>query len=53
MTTSAASHPADLVLDPFCGSATTLVAARQLGRASAGFEINSDYVGLAAKRLHG
>src|SRR5207249_9878257 len=29
---SASSAPGDIVLDPFCGCGTTLVAAQQLGR---------------------
>lgn len=39
------------VLDPFTGSGTTLMVARQLGRASLGFELNPKYVALAHDRL--
>ena len=35
----ASSHPGDMVLDPFCGCATTLVAAERLNRQWAGIDI--------------
>ncbi len=41
----------DLVLDPFCGSGTTCVAAKNLKRNYLGIEINPDYVNLAKERL--
>lgn len=41
----------DSVLDPFLGSASTLVACQLLDRAGIGFEINPEFVSLAKKRL--
>jgi site-specific DNA-methyltransferase (adenine-specific) len=41
----------DVVLDPFCGSGTTCLAAARLGRHYIGYEIQPDYVTLAEKRL--
>lgn len=41
----------NLVLDPFMGSGTTAVAAKQLGRRFIGFEINPDYVKICNQRL--
>lgn len=41
----------DIVLDPFAGSGTTLVAAARTGRIGVGFDIDSDYIDLAQQRL--
>jgi DNA modification methylase len=46
-----ASNPGDLVIDPFCGSATTGVAATELGRSFIGIEKQPRMVELARRRL--
>jgi len=46
-----ASNAGDIVLDPFLGSGTVLVAARRLGRAGIGIELSSKTVDLAWARL--
>jgi DNA modification methylase len=45
--------PDQVVLDPFMGSGTTAVAAKQLGRAYVGIEKESEYCAVAAKRISG
>ncbi len=40
-----------LVLDPYCGSGTTLVAARILGYEYVGIDISEDYCHVAEKRI--
>ena len=47
------SLPGDLILDPFAGSATTLIAARELGRSSIGFELDPGYYSAGLMRLEG
>jgi site-specific DNA-methyltransferase (adenine-specific) len=42
----------DVVLDPFAGSGTTCLAARQDGRHFVGYDINPDYCRLAESRLN-
>lgn len=45
------SYPGDTVLDPFAGSGTTCLAAKQLNRNYVGFDISEDYCQIAEKRL--
>lgn len=45
------SNEGDLILDPFCGSGTTLVACKQSNRNFIGFEISQEYVNIANDRL--
>lgn len=47
----ASSNPGDIVLDPFNGSGTTVVAAALLDRQYVGIDQSEDYVGYARKRL--
>ena len=42
----------DVVLDPFMGSGTTALAARDAGRRWVGYETNPAYIELAEQRLH-
>ena len=45
------SDPGGLVVDPFCGSGTTLVAARRLGRRYAGCDVSADALRIARERM--
>jgi DNA modification methylase len=44
------SRRGDLVLDPFCGSGTILIAAERTGRKARGLEIDPQYVDVAVRR---
>ncbi len=46
-----ATDPGDIVLDPFCGSGTTLVAAALCERKAIGFDISEEAVNLTKSRL--
>jgi len=45
------THQGELVLDPFVGSGTTLIAANDLNRNCVGFDLQADYIDLCTKRL--
>jgi site-specific DNA-methyltransferase (adenine-specific) len=47
------SNRGDVVLDPFCGSGTTGVAAKRLGRGSVLLDVNPDATALAGERVWG
>lgn len=46
-----ATNEEDLVIDPFCGSGTTLVAANLMGRSAMGVDVSQQAVDLTKKRL--
>jgi hypothetical protein len=39
------------ILDPFCGSGTTILAAMNLGRRGIGIDLNADYLAMARRRI--
>jgi len=45
------TRPGEIVLDPFCGSGSTLLAAKILGRRYVGIEVNTEYCRTATERL--
>jgi site-specific DNA-methyltransferase (adenine-specific) len=47
----ASTKEGDLVFDPFCGSGTTAVAAKELNRTFVGTELEEEFTGLAARRI--
>lgn len=47
----ASSDPGDLVLDPFCGSGSTCLAAKEEGRKSLGFEVDPIWANTAVQRM--
>ena len=46
------SYEGDVVLDPFCGSGSTCIAAKQNGRNYIGYDINPKYIELSERRLN-
>jgi site-specific DNA-methyltransferase (adenine-specific) len=47
----ASTREGDLVFDPFCGSRTTGVAAKELGRFFVGVELEEKFCDLAERRI--
>ena len=47
----ASTEPGELVLDPFCGSSSTGVAAKALGRRYIGIDSQEEYLELSRRRL--
>lgn len=45
------TKPGDVVLDPFLGSGTTLVACAKMGRSGIGIEVNPEYFEIAVRRV--
>lgn len=45
------SYVGDIVLDPFAGSGTTIIASKMLGRKSLGVEISREFCKLACQRI--
>ncbi len=45
------THKGELVLDPFVGSGSTLIAARDSERNAVGFDLSQDYIALCNRRL--
>jgi DNA modification methylase len=45
------SHEGELILDPFVGSGTTLLAAQDLNRNAVGFDLQERYIDLCEQRL--
>lgn len=45
------SYEGDVILDPFCGSGTTCIAALQNNRNYIAYDINEEYIELAEKRI--
>ena len=48
---NASTNEGDLIFDPYMGTGTTLVAAKQLGRDCIGCEISDEYFNIANERI--
>jgi len=48
---SAYTQPGDLILDPYMGAGSTLIAAVNLGRRAIGVELSPDYCEIAKGRI--
>ena len=49
---SNSSNECDIVFDPFCGTGSTLVAAKELNRQYLGYEIDEKYYDISVDRLN-
>jgi site-specific DNA-methyltransferase (adenine-specific) len=49
---TACSPPGGLVIDPFCGSGATVIAAHRTGRRAVGVDINPDAIAIVQERLN-
>lgn len=49
----ASTNEDSIILDPFIGSGTTLLAAKMLNRKSIGIDVEKEYINLANKRIKG
>ena len=47
------THKGELVIDPFVGSGSTLIAARDVDRNAVGFDLSEEYISLCTSRLDG
>jgi DNA modification methylase len=47
------THKGELIIDPFVGSGTTLVAANDMQRNAVGFDLKSEYIDLCKSRISG
>jgi site-specific DNA-methyltransferase (adenine-specific) len=47
----ASTEEGQIILDPFCGSGTTGVAAVRLGRKYIGIDVSEEYLQISKKRL--
>lgn len=50
---TATTRPGDLVVDPFCGTGSSGVAAKRTGRNWTGIELHPEYIEIARSRLRG
>ena len=48
----ASTNKGDLILDPFLGTGTTAVAAKELQRKSIGIELDPEFAEIALKRIN-